>query len=213
MRSVLKVAGLARGALALLIAAAVLLPAGLSGQEEEHAAEAGGAALFDPNLGLSLWTVIIFLALLVILGKYAWGPILAAASTREERIQKALDEAAARQAEAAALLEQHRAQLADARRQVQEMVAEGKTAGERLRKDIEEKARAEAQSTIERARREITREKDAALDELRRESVELALAAAGKLLERKLDAKSDRDLVLSYIGEMTREGGGTGSKA
>jgi F-type H+-transporting ATPase subunit b len=203
MRS-LKVAGLARGAIALLAVAAMLWPLGLSGQEEEHA-EAGGAALFDPNLGLSLWTVVIFLALLVILGKYAWGPILAAASTREERIQKALDEAAARQAEAATLLEQHRAQLADARRQVQDMVAEGKTAGERLRKDIEEKARAEAQSTIDRARREIQREKDAAVEELRKESVELALAAAGKLLERKLDAKSDRDLVLGYIGDLTRE--------
>jgi F-type H+-transporting ATPase subunit b len=205
MRSVLNVARLARRASSLLAVGALLLPVGLSGQEEEHAAEAGGAALFNPNLGLSLWTVVIFLALLGILWKYAWGPILASATTREERIQKSLDEAAARQAEAAALLEQHRAQLADARRQVQEMVAEGKTAGERLRKDIEEKARADAQSTIERARREIQREKDAAVDELRRESVELALAAAGKLLERKLDAKADRDLVLGYIGDLTRE--------
>lgn len=209
MSAVLNVAGLVRGLPALLGFAALLLPSGLSGQEE-HAAEAGGAALFNPNLGLSLWTVVIFLALVGILAKFAWGPILSAATTREERIQKSLDEAAARQAEAAALLEQHRAQLADARRQVQEMVAEGKSAGERLRKDIEEKARAEAQATLERARREISREKDAAIDELRRESVELALAAAGKLLERKLDAQADRDLVLGYIGDLSRESGAGG---
>jgi F-type H+-transporting ATPase subunit b len=209
MSSDLKLARFVRGAAALLGAGALLLP-GLLSAQEEHAAEGGGAALFNPNLGLSLWTVVIFLALLGILAKFAWGPILAAATTREERIQKSLDEAAARQAEAAALLEQHRAQLADARRQVQEMVAEGKSAGERLRKDIEEKARAEAQATLERARRDIAREKDAAVDELRRASVELALAAAGKLLERKLDAETDRDFVLGYIGEVTRESGAGG---
>lgn len=185
-------------------ASCALLP-GLLRAQEEH--DAGGAALFDPNLGLSLWTVVIFLALLGILWRFAWGPILAAATTREERIQKSLDEAAARQAEAAALLEQHRAQLADARRQVQEMIAEGKAAGERLRKDIEEKARAEAQATLGRARKEIVREKDAALGELRRETVELALAAASKLLEKKLDAAADRELVLGYIGDLTREAG------
>jgi F-type H+-transporting ATPase subunit b len=197
--------GIARST-ALLGVLVVVTPALLIAQEEEHAPS--GADLFNFNLGLSLWTVIIFLALLGILWKFAWGPILSAATTREERIQSALDEAAARQAEAAALLDQHRAQLTDARRQVQEMIAEGKTAGERLRKDIEEKARAEAQATLERARREIGREKDAAVDELRRESVELALAAAAKLLGKKLDAQTDRELVMGYIGDLTRDGGG-----
>ena len=189
--------------------ALIALPAVLAAQEE-HAPAAGGAepSLFSVNLGLSLWTVVIFLALLGVLWKFAWGPILAAAATRETRIQQALDEAASRQAEAIKLMEQQKAQLADARRQVQEIISEGKTAGERLRRELEEKARAEAQSIVERARKDITREKDAALDELRRESVELALAAAAKLMERKLDTQTDRELVLGYIDELSnnREG-------
>jgi F-type H+-transporting ATPase subunit b len=190
------------GALALGVSWVAALP-GLLAAQEEH--EAGGAALFDVNLGLTLWTVVIFLGLVAILWKFAWGPILTAAATREVRIQKALDEAAQRQAEALKLLEQQKAQLADARRQVQEIINDGKTAGERVRRDIEEKARADAQSIVERARKEITREKDAALDELRRESVELALAAAARLMERKLDPQTDRELVLGYINDLSGE--------
>jgi F-type H+-transporting ATPase subunit b len=187
--------------------AVVVLPALLAAQEEEHAAEGGGAALFSLNYGLSLWTVVIFLLLLAVLWKAAWGPILGAAAAREQHIQQALDEAAQRQAEAAKLLEQQSALLADARRQVQEIIAEGKAAGERLRRDIEEKARAEGQSIVERARKDITREKDAAIDELRRESVELALAAAAKLMGRKLDANTDRELVLGYIQDLSGKRG------
>jgi F-type H+-transporting ATPase subunit b len=180
--------------------ASAVLP-GLLAAQEEH--DVGGGALFDVNLGLTLWTVVIFLALVAVLWKFAWGPILAAAATREERIQKALDEAAQRQAEALSLLEQQKAQLADARRQVQEIINDGKAAGERVRRDIEEKARTEAQSIVERARKDITREKEAALDELRRESVDLALAAAAKLMDRKLDPQTDRELVLGYIDELS----------
>jgi len=171
--------------------------------QEVYGAE-GGAGLFDVNLGLSLWTVVIFLALLGILWKFAWGPILAAAQGREDRIQESLDVAASRQADAIRMLEEHRSQLADARRQVQEIIAEGKAAGERVRREIEEKSRAEAQRTLDQARKEIGREKDAALLELREQSVDLALAAAARLMERKLDPETDREFVLGYINDMTR---------
>ena len=182
--------------------AVAVLPALLAAQEEHAAEGGGGAALFSLNYGLSLWTVVIFLALLGVLWKFAWGPILGAAAAREQHIQQALDEAAQRQSEAMKLLEQQKAQLADARRQVQEIIAEGKTAGERLRREIEEKARAEGQSIIERARKDIGREKDAAIQELRRESVELALAAAAKLMDRKMDPETDRQMVLGYVDEL-----------
>jgi len=186
-----------------LLAAASLVLSGLFFPSEAYGAE-GGATIFDVNLGLSLWTVVIFLALLGILWKFAWGPILSAAQGREDRIQESLDVAAARQADAIRMLEEHRSQLADARRQVQEIIAEGKAAGERVRREIEEKSRAEAQRTLDQARKEIGREKDAALLELREQSVDLALAAAARLMERKLDPETDREFVLGYINDMTR---------
>ena len=162
--------------------------------------------MFDINLGLSVWTTFVFLTLLGILWKFAWGPMLAAVQAREDGIQETLDKAAHEREQAANLLAEHREQMADARRQGQQMIAEGKEAGERVRRDIEEKARAEGDGMIERARESIEREKDAALDELRKESVDLALAAAAKLLQESLDEKKDRELVMGYIDELS--GGG-----
>lgn len=167
----------------------------------------GGGGLYDINTGLSAWTLIVFAILLFVLGKYAWGPILQQVEAREKGIQSQLDEAAARNAEATRLLDQHREQLADARRQASELIAESRAAGERVRKDIEEKARVEAQAIVERARTEIQRERDAALDALRKESVELALAAASKLMQENLDQPKDRAIVERYLGELGRAGG------
>jgi F-type H+-transporting ATPase subunit b len=162
----------------------------------------GEAGLYDINTGLSFWTLVVFGILVFILGKYAWGPILGAVEARERGIQSALDEAAQRNEEAAGLLAEHKAQLADARRQANELIAEGKAAGEGVRKEIEEKARAEGQAIVERARVEIERERDAAIDALRKESVDLALAAASRLMQENLDQDKDRQLVERYLSEL-----------
>ena len=166
--------------------------------------------MFSVNLGLSVWTTLIFLSLLGILWKFAWGPILGAVQAREDGIQGTLDQAATERMEAAKLLAEHREQMADARRQAQQMITEGKEAGERVRQGIEEKARVEGEAMIERARESIQREKESALDELRKEAVDLALAAAGKLVQSSLDEKKDRELVIGYIDELTS---GEGVKA
>jgi F-type H+-transporting ATPase subunit b len=166
----------------------------------------GEGPLFDINTGLSTWTLLVFGGLVFLLGRYAWGPILAAVDAREKNIQSALDEAAQRNDEAAGLLAEHKEQLADARRQASELIAEGKAAGEGVRKDIEEKARTEGQAIIERARAEIRRERDAALDTLRKESVELALAAASRLMQENLNQDKDRQLVERYLSELGSNG-------
>ena len=167
----------------------------------------GGGGLYDINTGLSFWTLVVFAILVLILGKYAWGPILAAVDAREKGIQTALDEAAERNQEAEKLLANHKENLADARRQANELLAEGKAAGESIRMEIEEKARGEAQSIIERARAEIERERDAAIAEIRRESVDLALAAATRLVQENLDQEKDRVLVERYLTELGGAGG------
>ncbi len=182
---------------------------------QPHAAWAQGGAegttpLFTVNLGTTVWTGIVFLALLGILWRFAWGPILQAVEARENGIQSKLDEAASRNEEAARLLAEHKEQLADARRQANELIAEGKAAGEGVRTEIEEKARAEAQAILDRARAEIGRERDQAIDALRRESVDLALAAASRLMQEKLDQDKDRELVERYLTEM---GDGEGARA
>lgn len=171
------------------------------------AAQGETTPLFTVNLGTTVWTTLVFFALLGILWRFAWGPILAAVDAREKAIQGALDEAARRNGEATRLLAEQRQQMAEARRHAGEFLAEGKSAGERLRKDIEEKARSEAQAILERARQDIGRERDAALDMLRRESVDLALAAASRLIVEKMDPVKDRQFVVRFLDEASGGGG------
>jgi len=163
-----------------------------------------GGGLFTPDLGLSVWTIAVFLLVLFILGKFAWRPMLSALDAREKGIQGSIDEAGKLRAEAQEMLEEHRRQLADARRQAQEIVASGREAGERLRREVETRAREESERMLERARSEIERERDHAMDALRRESVELALSAASRLLREKLDSSTDRALVEDYLGRLDR---------
>lgn len=181
---------------------AALTPVSLLAAEGE-----GTTPLFTVNLGTTVWTTLVFFALLGILWKFAWGPILAAVDAREKAIQGALDEAARQNQDAARLLEEHRQQLADARRQAGDLIAEGKVAGEKVRKEIEEKARAEGQAMVERAKHEIERERDAALDALRRESVDLALAAASRLMLEKMDQAKDRQHVERFLEEIAKDRG------
>jgi F-type H+-transporting ATPase subunit b len=175
---------------------------------QEHGAEGGGGGLFQINVGLMIWTVVIFALLLIVSWRFAWGPILAALEAREKGIQNSLDEAKSRQEEAAKLLEEHKAQLADARRQAGEILAEGREAGDRLKKELEGKAREESEAILTRARAEIEREKEAALDTLRKESVDLALAAASKLLHAKLDDDQDRKLIMEYVDAISAKSSG-----
>jgi F-type H+-transporting ATPase subunit b len=158
--------------------------------------------MFDLNFGLFVWTTLVFLALLAILWRFAWGPVLSAVEEREKRIQGTLDQAAQERTEAARILAEHMEQMADARRKAQQLIAEGREGGERLRQEIEEKARAEGQALIERARDAIEREKEAAIEALRRESVDIAIAAAARVMQEKLDSEKDRALVMGYIEEL-----------
>ncbi|HUF51174.1 MAG TPA: F0F1 ATP synthase subunit B [Longimicrobiales bacterium] len=170
---------------------------------QEHAPEGTEAAhepsIFGINAGVSFWTLIIFLLLLFVLMKYAFPPILGYAAAREQRIQDALDEARKQREEAERLLEQQRAELADARVQAQQFIAEGKQAAERVREDMLARAKAEQEELVARAKQDIVTERERAIESLRREAVDLAMAAAGKLLGQRVDAAEDRRLVTAYL--------------
>lgn len=171
------------------------------------AEEAGGGGLFSINPGVSIWTVVIFITLLLVLGKWAWGPILGALNDREARIQDMIDSAARDRKEAEALLAEHRRQLAEARQQSQQIIAEGKQAAERVRQELLDKARADQQELIERARQEMEREREQALETLRRDAVDLSLAAASKLVGQTLSAEDDRRIVADFLARAERPNG------
>lgn len=186
-------------------------------QEAEHATEAAEHApgVFNLEMGTSFWTFVIFLALLIVLRRWAFPPILGYAQAREDRIQESLDEAKRAREEAQAALEEQRRELAEAREESQQIIAQGKHDAEKLRQELLSRAKQEQEEIVGRARRDIEREREQALESIRREAVEISIAAASHLLERKVDAEEDRRLVREYLsGSKSRPtAGGTGAGA
>lgn len=173
-------------------------------QEGAHAAAPAtehdaGAGPFAINPGLIIWTLVVFGILLFILARTAWPAILKQVEEREARIRQQLDDAAKANAEAQRLLSEYQSQLARAQAEAQNMLAQGRQAGEKLREELVSRGRTEQEELLERARREIALERDRALAELRREAVELSIAAATKVIGRNLDTEADRKLVQDYL--------------
>jgi F-type H+-transporting ATPase subunit b len=168
----------------------------------QAAAEEAPKGPFALTPGVSLWTLVIFFILLVVLARTAWPAILKAVEERERKIQAQLDDAAKANAEAQRVLAVYQQQLAAAREEAGAILAAGRQAGERLREDLVAKGRAEQEELLVRARREIGLEKDKALGELRSEAVELSIAAASKVIERNLDNETDRRLVQDYLDHL-----------
>lgn len=164
------------------------------------AVQEGGANLLSPNGGLMFWTIIIFVILLVILSKFAFKPMLAAVEAREKLLQNQLDEAKRDRDEAARVLAEHRAGLEKSRGEAQKLIADGRATAEKLRNDLLEQTKAQQQEMLDRARRDIETEKVNAIAALRREAVDLAIAGAGKVIERNLDNDANRKLVESFLG-------------
>ncbi len=171
----------------------------LAVQQESHGA--GGGPL-SPDPGLMIWTVFIFLLLLLVLKRFAWPALLGAVEAREKALEQQLAEAEKSRNEAAALLAEHKKLIAEARGQAHALLAEARTLAEKERTLALEKTKQEQQELLARARREIEAERDRAVAELRREAVDLSLAAASKLIGARLDSETDRKLVAEYLATL-----------
>ena len=166
-------------------------------EAEGHAV--GPASPFEVNFGLFFWTWLVFFALLWVLKKFAWPPLVKATVEREKKIEAQLAEAERRNQEAQALLEEHKRLLEESRSKAHAMITEAKTFAEKERAAALEKTRQEQEELLARALRDIAGEKDRAVEELRREAVDLSLAAASKLLNQRLDSETDRKIVQEYL--------------
>jgi F-type H+-transporting ATPase subunit b len=166
--------------------------------QEQHAAS--GPLSVEP--GLMIWTVFVFILLLLILRKFAYPALLGAVEAREKALQDQLDAAERNRAESEALLADHKKLLAEARTQAHALLVEARTTAEKERALAMEKTVQEQQELLERARRDIVAERDRAIAELRREAVELSLAAASKLIGERLTSETDRKLVQEYLSRL-----------
>jgi F-type H+-transporting ATPase subunit b len=181
-----------------LAAALALSPAAAMAQEGS-----GTRTFMQPDTGLMIWTLVIFIVLFFVLSRFAFGPLTKAVRSREESLQAAIDAANADREAAAKLLAEHQAQIEAARGEAQKLIADGRGVAEKMRSDLLEQTRREQQDMLERARREIESEKDRAIAQLRREAVDLALAGASKVIEQNLESQKNRQLVESYLASIS----------
>ena len=185
----------------LLIAFTASFIAALPLAAQEAEAPKGG--LLTPSAGLMFWTLAIFLVVLFILSKFAYPKILEAVEARDKALEDALAAAKRDREEAAALLAEHRKGIEAARGEAQKIITDARASGEKVRTDVIEQAHREQQAMLERARTEILAERDRAMAELRKQTVDLAVRAASKVIERNLDVESNRAIVESFLSTIT----------
>src|SRR3989440_11088978 len=166
---------------------------------------------FSINTGLIFWPLVVFGVLLALLWRLGWPALLKAVEERERRIQQQREEAERARAEAARLLEEHKRLVAAARAEAQELIAQARTVAEKERAALLAQAREQYEQLLDRARKDIESEKEKAILELRREAVDLSIAAASKLIDANLDSDANRRLVTEYLASL--EAGGAGGRA
>jgi F-type H+-transporting ATPase subunit b len=177
-----------------LLTVGVLALAALPAEAAQHEPEAT-LSPFAGNVGNAIWTLGIFVIVVIILGKFAWGPILALLQQREEFINKSLADAKRDRDEAEAQLKQYASKIQEARVEAAAILEEARQDAGRLREDLRQKARTEADTMIQNAERQIGLQTQRAIQDIRREAVDLSVAIASKIVQRNL-TKDDNDRLI-----------------
>lgn len=157
------------------------------------------------ELGINIQSLIAqivnFVILLLVLGLVAYKPVLRMLDERSRRIKESLEEAEVVKQQAAAAQDETKQRIAEATREGQEVVSRALKAGEELRVKVKAEAQVEAEAMLSRARVEISRERDDAIDNVRREFADLTVVAAEKVIDRSLDKKAHREVIEEVLAK------------
>jgi len=157
--------------------------------------------VWDVPIGHSIWTIVIFLVLLLVLRKFAWKPIATSLDAREKSIRESLEKAEQARAEVAGSLQKQKEILDQARAQAAAMAEQARATAEKTKEEVVTQARNEAKAVMDRGLRELRLQQEAAAAELRRQTVDLALAAAQKVVRRSLSEADHRQLAEEAVKE------------
>jgi len=157
------------------------------------------------SLGISLPTllaqIVTFGILLVLLYLVAYKPIMRMLDERSKKVKESMEQTERIKQQAANAEEEAKKRIEAASKEGQEVIARAVRTGEEVRQKAQQEARQDAESLIARARTDIQRERDGAIDELRKEFADLTILAAGKVIERSLDKESHRQLIEKTLEE------------
>ena len=151
--------------------------------------------LVQPDPGLFIWTIVTFLVLLTLLAKFAWTPLLEALETRQNAIRKSLDDAQQAKVELERLNVESGHIIQRARVDADAIISQSRVDGDRLREEIRAKARTEADHIVKNAERQMQLETSRALEQIRREAVDLSVMIASKIIQRNLSKEDNERLI------------------
>jgi F-type H+-transporting ATPase subunit b len=161
-----------------------------------------GIKIFEPQLGLFVWSLITFLVLMIALWKFAYTPLINMARARQESISEAIKDAENLRTDAEELLENYRQQLAEAREEAAAILERARKAGDSTKAEALEQARAEAEATLAKARKQIERDTNQALQRIREEAADLTVAATAKVARNGLSGEDQLRLIQEAINEI-----------
>jgi F-type H+-transporting ATPase subunit b len=167
--------------------------------------------ILSPRFDLGIWTVVVFGVLLLVLWKWAWGPMLQGLHNRERNIQGAIAEAQKAREEAQRLQEQWQQEMARAQEKVREIHDDARRKAQQNTDEMIAKARADIQAERERLRREIETARDQALQELWKHTAQLATEISAKAIRRQLSPDDHRRLVDEALADLPGAGKVNGS--
>ncbi len=162
----------------------------------------GGSFLVTPDVGLMIWTLLVFVISMYILSKVAFPRIAAALDKRQRAIEESIDTAERTRQEADRLLAEYRERLTEARHQADEIVARARRTGEAAESEIVADARAKREEMMEQTRRDIEAETRRAIQEIRNEVADLTVMATEKVTRKSLDEADQKRLVEEALGEL-----------
>ena len=151
----------------------------------------------DP--GLFIWTILTFLVLAGLLGRFAWKPMLRALEQRQQMVAKSIDDARQAKQELERVQQESARMLTAARVEAEAIVSRTRVDAERLRAELREKAMADAAKVRRDAEQQIQLETRRGIELIRREAIDLSLAVATKLLGRNISLADNEGLIADAI--------------
>jgi F-type H+-transporting ATPase subunit b len=154
-----------------------------------------------PDIGLVFWNTVAFVGLLVVLGKFAWKPMLKAISDREQGIAESLAKADKMKADISAMQNENEALLAKAREERATLIKDAKEASEKMIAEAKNKAKSEYERIVADAQVAITQQKNAALTEVKNQVGSLVVDVAEKVLRRELSNKAEQETYIKQLAD------------
>ena len=161
-----------------------------------------GSFLVSPNVGLMIWTLVVFAISLYILKRAVFPRIQEALDKRQRAIEESIDTAERARTDARELLDEYRERLKEARAQADEIVARARKAGEHHEKEALEAAKEKREELMEQTRRDIEAETRRAIQEIRSEVADLTVAATEKVPRKSLTDDDQKRLVEEALSEL-----------